>query len=61
MIGKFDDYSSLRVFGCTFYYHVNKGRLESRAKKSTFVSFGNGVKGYRLWSPSKNKVIIIGM
>ncbi|GAA0182094.1 hypothetical protein LIER_30321 [Lithospermum erythrorhizon] len=38
--GKSADYSSLRAFGCTVYYHVN------------------GVKGYRVWSPSKGRVIL---
>jgi transposase InsO family protein len=51
------DYSLLRVFGCTTYYHVNDGKLEPRAKKGIFVGYGDGVKGYRIWSPSENRVI----
>ncbi|KAG6425368.1 hypothetical protein SASPL_115798 [Salvia splendens] len=51
------DYSLLRVFGSTIYYHVSEGKLEPRAKKGVFVDYGEGVKGYRIWSPSENKVI----
>jgi len=57
--GKSDDYSNLRVFGCIVYYHVNEGKLEPRAKKGVFVGYGDGVKGYRIWSPSKKRVILI--
>jgi len=40
---KFVDYSNLRVFGCTFYYHVNEGKLETREKR-VFVGYGYDVK-----------------
>ena len=30
--GKPADYSNLRAFGCTVYYHVSEGKLEPRAK-----------------------------
>lgn len=56
--GKPADYSLLRVFGCTVYYHVSEGKLELRAKKDIFVGFGDGVKGYRIWSHSENRVIL---
>ncbi|KAJ4721172.1 Retrovirus-related Pol polyprotein from transposon TNT 1-94 [Melia azedarach] len=56
--GKPVDYYSLRVFGCTVHYHVNEGKLEPRAKKGVFVGYGNGVKGYRIWSPSEKRVIL---
>ena len=46
--GKSADYSILRVFGCTVYYHVNDGKLEPRAKKRVFMGYGDGVKGYRV-------------
>ncbi|GAA0144157.1 transmembrane signal receptor [Lithospermum erythrorhizon] len=48
--------SSLRAFGCIVYYHVNEGKLEPRAKKEVFVGYGDGV--YRVWSPSKGRVIL---
>ncbi|CAM8929401.1 unnamed protein product [Rhodiola kirilowii] len=56
--GKPADYSLLRVFGCTVYYHVSEGKLEPRAKKGIFVGFGDGVKGYRIWSSSEKRVIL---
>ncbi|KAL1569220.1 Retrovirus-related Pol polyprotein from transposon TNT 1-94 [Salvia divinorum] len=52
------DYSLLRIFGCTVYYHVSEGKLDPRAKKGVFVGYGDGVKGYRIWSPSENRVIL---
>ncbi|KAJ4702606.1 Retrovirus-related Pol polyprotein from transposon TNT 1-94 [Melia azedarach] len=56
--GKPADYSNLRAFGCTVYYHVNEGKLEPRAKKGVFVGYGDVVKGYRIWSPSEKRVIL---
>ena len=53
-----DDYAILKVFGCPAYYHVMEGKLEPRAKKGIFVGYGRGVKGFRIWSPSKGKVIL---
>jgi hypothetical protein len=32
--------------------------LEPRAKKEVFVGYGDGVKGYRIWSPSEKMVIL---
>ena len=45
------DYSTLRIFGCPAYMHVNDGKLEPRAKKCIFLGYVSGVKGYRLWCP----------
>ena len=56
--GRSADYSILRVFGCTVYYHVSEGKLEPRARKGVFMGYGDGVKGYRVWSPSENRVIL---
>ena len=42
-------YAHLRIFGCPTCFHVNDGKLEPRAKKTTFFVYGNGAKGYRLW------------
>ncbi|KAJ4706252.1 Retrovirus-related Pol polyprotein from transposon TNT 1-94 [Melia azedarach] len=57
--GKPADYSNLRAFGCTVYYHVNEGKLEPRAKKGVFVGYGDGVKGYRIWSPSEKRQVTL--
>ncbi|KAH9782717.1 Integrase catalytic domain-containing protein [Citrus sinensis] len=43
------DYDSLRIFGCPAYYHVKDGKLDPRARKSIFVGFKGGVKGFKLW------------
>jgi len=54
--GRPADYSILRVFGCTAYYHLNEGKLEPRAKKGIFIGYGDGVKGFKIWSD--NKIIL---
>ena len=56
--GKAADYSNLKAFGCTTYYHVSEGKLEPRAKKGVFVGYGDGVKGFRIWSPAEKRVIM---
>ncbi|GJR12409.1 retrovirus-related pol polyprotein from transposon TNT 1-94 [Tanacetum coccineum] len=56
--GKPADYSKLRVFGCPAYYHVSDGKLNPRANKGIFMGYGDGVKGYRIWSPSERRVIL---
>ncbi|XP_074278171.1 uncharacterized protein LOC141601767 [Silene latifolia] len=56
--GKSADYSILMAFGSTAYYHVSEGKLEPRAKKGVFMGYGDGVKGYRIWSPSEGRVIL---
>nr|GEU50950.1 retrovirus-related Pol polyprotein from transposon TNT 1-94 [Tanacetum cinerariifolium] len=50
-------YSKLRVFGCPAYYHVSEGKLDPRGEKVIFMGYGDGVKGYRIWSPSEIRVI----
>ena len=49
--GKPADYSNLKVFGCPIYYHINEGKLKPRARKGVFAGYGDGVKGYKIWSP----------
>ena len=52
------NYSSLRIFGCPAYIHVNDGKLEPRARKGIFVGYGVGVKGYRVWCNDSKKIIV---
>ena len=42
------NYSSLRVFGCPVYIHVNDGKLDPRARKCIYMGYGVAVKGYRV-------------
>ncbi|KAJ4723126.1 Retrovirus-related Pol polyprotein from transposon TNT 1-94 [Melia azedarach] len=43
----------------TMCYLINRGpHTEPRAKKGVFVGYGDGVKGYRIWSPSEKRVIL---
>lgn len=39
------DYSTLRVFGCPAYAHINNGKLEPRALKCIFLCYASRVKG----------------
>ncbi|KAH9753660.1 hypothetical protein KPL71_015154 [Citrus sinensis] len=51
------DYDSLRVFGCPAYYHVKDGKLDPRARKSIFVGFKGGVKGFKLCDLEDKKFV----
>ncbi|GAA0142462.1 hypothetical protein LIER_03361 [Lithospermum erythrorhizon] len=54
----------IRTHDCRFYtlneftIMSMRGKLEPRAKKRIFVSYGDGVKGYRIWSPYEMRVIL---
>ena len=52
------NYSELRVFGCPAYAHVDNGKLEPRAIKCIFLGYNSSVKGYKLWNPVIQKVVI---
>jgi len=56
--GKTANYSNLRVFGYNAYYHVNEGKMVPRSRKGLFMGYGDGVKDYRIWSPSEKKVLL---
>jgi hypothetical protein len=56
--GSLADYLQLRVFGCTAYAHVDNGKLEPRAVKCIFLGCQSGVKGYKLWNPQTQKIVI---
>lgn len=58
--GKKPKVDHLRVFGCDAYTHVPKderGKFDSKAKKCVHLGYGETTKGYRLFDPSKDKVI----
>ncbi|KAI9199191.1 hypothetical protein LWI28_029090 [Acer negundo] len=52
------DYDRLYIFGCPAYFHVTESKLDPRAKKAMFVSFSEGVKGFRLWNSESKKIIL---
>ncbi len=55
------DYSSLRVFGCPAYMHVSsdeRSKLDPKSRQCIFLGYEKGVKGYKLWDPKANKVVI---
>ena len=51
------DYSSLRIFGCPVYAHVNNGKLAPRDVKCMFLGYAYESKGYLMWCPESKKVI----
>ena len=49
----------LRIFGCDAYAHIPKDerrKLDSKTKRSIFLGYGNGVKGYRLYDKAQKRV-----
>ena len=53
-----NDYDSMCVFGCSTYYHINESNLDPKVKKTIFLGFSEGVKGYRLWCSESKKMIL---
>ena len=51
-------YLDLQIFGCPAYAHVDNGKLEPRSMKCIFLGYKSGVKGYKLWCPETNKLVI---
>ena len=51
------DYDSLYVFRLIAYYHVNKSKLDPRAKKALFIGITSRIKGYHLWCPITKEII----
>uniref|UniRef100_A0A2N9HCZ1 Integrase catalytic domain-containing protein n=1 Tax=Fagus sylvatica TaxID=28930 RepID=A0A2N9HCZ1_FAGSY len=59
--GKPIDYSSLKIFGCPAYMHVQSGehtKLDPKSRKCIFLGFKKGVKGYWFWDPILKKKVI---
>jgi len=42
------DYDSLRIFGCSTYYHIKEDKLDPKAKKGVFVGFKRVVKALKI-------------
>ena len=47
----------LWVFGCPTDYHIREDKLGPRARKSVFIGFKKGVKGYKIWDPKDKKFV----
>ena len=58
--GRPADYSNLKVFGALAFAHVKQDKLDAWAVKCIFISYPEGVKGYKLWKmePVRSKFII---
>ena len=48
----------MKIFGGVAYYHVREGKLDPRAKIGCFVGYGDGVKGFKIYSPLEGRVIL---
>ena len=54
------DVGNLHVFGCVSYVHIpddQRTKLEMKSRKSIFVGYPEGTKGYKLYDPSSRKFI----
>jgi hypothetical protein len=55
------DNSLMRIFGCPTYLHISsedRSKLDPKSKKCIFLGYEKGVKGYKLWDPVAQKVMI---
>ncbi|RVW79834.1 Retrovirus-related Pol polyprotein from transposon TNT 1-94 [Vitis vinifera] len=55
------DYSGLRVFECPAYVHIpneERSKLDAKSRQCIFLGYQKGVKGFKLWDPKANKVVI---
>jgi hypothetical protein len=54
-------YSNLRVFGCRAYAHIGCDKqksLESRALPCLFLGYPEDFKGWKLWDPRNQRIVI---
>lgn len=59
--GKKPDISHLRIFGSNVMMHIPKEKRQKwdkKSKKTILVGYSDTVKGYRLYSPDENEVIV---
>ncbi|CAL1370542.1 unnamed protein product [Linum trigynum] len=51
----------LKVFGCIAYAHIstpNRDKFDQKGEKLIFTSYSDESKGYRLYNPVKNEVVV---
>ncbi|KAD6454947.1 hypothetical protein E3N88_09653 [Mikania micrantha] len=61
LYGEKPSYDHMRVFGCMAYYRniETKGdKFEMRGKPGVFMGYPNGTKGYKIYDPNNDKIII---
>lgn len=59
--GKIPTVSYFRTFGCKAYFlnkEPGKDKFAPRAKSCIFIGYSEQCKGYRIWSPADQKVIV---
>jgi hypothetical protein len=59
--GKKPKVNHLKVFGCLAHVKVvgpNVNKLSGRSKKMIFIGYESGTKGYRLFDPTTNSLVI---
>jgi hypothetical protein len=62
--GKNPYLSHIRVFGYEAFFHVPKEKwrkVENKVVKCIFISYKDGMKGYKLWDLLLNKKCIVEM
>src|SRR5436190_22607260 len=55
------DYSGSTVLGSPAYMHVfseERSKLDAKSVQCVFLGYQKGVKGFKLWDPKANKVVI---
>src|ERR1044072_2549439 len=55
------DISNLRIFGSPAYVHISsedQSKLEPKSRRCIFIGYNKGVKGYKLWDPTKKKLVV---
>ena len=53
--------SHLKVFGCTYFVHIqssHRDKLDPRAVKCCFLGYSSTQKGYRCYNPKTNKIVV---
>ena len=54
-------YSGFKVFGCPTYVHIpneERSKLDAKSRQFIFLGYQKVVKGFKLWDPKANKVVI---
>ena len=57
--GKKPSFAYLRVFGCDAFMQLSKekrSKLDNKVEKCIFISYKDGVKGYKLWNLVTRKI-----